>query len=424
MVTWLCRIIIGAVFVFSGFVKAIDPWGTLYKFDEYLAALNLPVLHTLLLTGVFGLCALEFLLGIFMVFGCYRKSAPALVLAVMCVMLPLTLWVAVKNPVSDCGCFGDAFVISNWATFWKNVVLTAMAVWLVRFNRREPTVISPAFQWMGVVVSLGFVLMVALRGYLNQPMLDFRPYHIGQPLISSHDDSGSDDNFKFIYEKNGVKKEFGVDDVLPSEEEGWKFVERVDIMPDSSENTTGDSRTFRLWDKEGKEDVTDEVIDADHDYILVLMPDLGKVSPAMTWKINALNDWAVEHKMELIAVASGTPEQISEWEDLSMPGYDIYTCDDTAIKEVARGNPSVVWLNHGTIGWKYTLESNELDPISSDSLNITPDALRTDTRQILVNWVWIYLACMSVLVAVSMLPRLKGVYERRVTHDDTAPREE
>ena len=150
----MCRIVTGGVFVFSGFVKGIDPWGTVYKMDEYLVAMGMPLYDSLILAGVFGLCALEFLIGIYLIFGCYRKSAPMLALLFMCVMLPLTLWIAIADPVADCGCFGDALVISNWATFWKNVAITCLIIWLIKSNRRVPCIITPAFQWMAFVATV------------------------------------------------------------------------------------------------------------------------------------------------------------------------------------------------------------------------------------------------------------------------------
>ena len=184
IVTWIFRIIVGCVFIISGFVKAIDPWGSLYKFEEYIAALGVPMLHTLLLTGVFGLCALEFLIGIFTIAGCYRKSCPVVALIFMCIMLPLTLWIAICNPVSDCGCFGDYIILSNWATFWKNVIIILMVIWLVKFNRFFTAIISPAFQWMAFVISLVFIITISIHGYIDQPFLDFRPYKAGKEIVN------------------------------------------------------------------------------------------------------------------------------------------------------------------------------------------------------------------------------------------------
>ena len=134
--TWIIRLAVGSVFMFSGFAKAIDPYGTLYKVDAYLASMSLDIWPNLELVGVFALCAAEFLVGVFILTGCFRRSTAIIAAIIMAFMLPLTLWIAVSDPVDDCGCFGDALLISNWATFWKNVALTAAIAWLVVYNKK------------------------------------------------------------------------------------------------------------------------------------------------------------------------------------------------------------------------------------------------------------------------------------------------
>ena len=154
IITWILRLAVGGIFIFSGFVKGIDPWGTLYKMQDYVNVMPLPALSDgVLLTGVFLLFALEFLTGVFLVTGSFRRGAPILVMLFMAGMLPLTFWIALKSPVADCGCFGDAWIISNWATFWKNVAITAAAVWLIIYNRRVHWLVTPALQWLLFCIS-------------------------------------------------------------------------------------------------------------------------------------------------------------------------------------------------------------------------------------------------------------------------------
>lgn len=413
--TWALRLLLGAVFTYSGFVKAIDPWGTIYKFQEYLSALGISVLPTLLLVGVFALCTMEFLIGVFYIFGCYRRGNPIMALAMMCVMLPLTLWIALKNPVADCGCFGDALVISNWATFWKNVVITAAVVWTVKFNRRCTTIISPAFQWMALLASALFVIAIGIYGYGRQPLIDFRNYPVGSRIVdeAAADSADSEaDNLIFVYEKDGVEKEFGVDDVLPSEEDGWHFVERREVAADSDNVPAADEKTFRIWDIDGSEDVTSEVLPRQGGVLLLLIPELDKTSPAMTWKINSLYDWSEARGIGMIAVVSGSEEEISRWEDLSMPEYDIYTADDTAIKEVARGNPALVYVKDGIVRWKSALSAIDVDDFMQAGISRDPMTFAPDNRHTLLNCLYIYICCMAVLVSLSMLPRLRNVYSR------------
>lgn len=435
--TFIFQLLTGGTFIFSGFVKGVDPWGTLYKFEEYLSAMHIPVMHSLIVAGVFGLCVLEFLTGVALVLRCYRRSAPLVAAAFMIVMLPLTLWIALTDPVSDCGCFGDALVIGNWETFWKNVALAVMTAWLIKYNRVLPAVITPAFQWIGVVITIAFIGAVSLAGYIWQPLMDFRPYPQGGAL-TGEEDGDDTDGFRFVYEKDGERREFGINDELPSEDDGWQFVERretaVEAQPDGTEE-----KTFRIWSRDGENDVTDEVITGTGTEILLLISRMATISPATTWRINAVNEWAERQGGLMIAVVDGNSEQIRDWEEMALPEYEIFTADDTAIKEVARGNPAVLKLKDGKIEWKSTLLSLDVEEMNSKGANFKPSEIITDGHGTLMNLLWIYVICMAVPVTLSILPNLKKLYHvnnrlkrkrklkhgaSKIIHDDKAPREE
>lgn len=418
IVTWLFRLLVGVTFLFSGFVKSIDPWGSLYKFEEYTAAMGIPVLHTVLITSVFALCALEFLVGTFILLGCYRRSAPIMAAIFMVVMLPLTLWVAIADPVKDCGCFGDALVLSNWATFWKNVVLSIMICWLVLFNRKQISIISPAFQWLSVVFSILFIGAISFHGYLVQPMIDFRPYKLNQPIAGESE--SVDEEYVFIYEKDGVKREFAEDDELPSEEDGWNFVDSRKLSQNTNDAGSDDDRTFRIWDRAGNVDFTDNLL-VDNNSLMILMPEIQAVSPATTWIINELYDWSLKANVDMFAVVAGSQNEIAEWEDLSMPQYEIYTADDTAIKEVARGNPSVVFIDDGIVKWKSTLGALDISSLESENSSVA-ELLPANVESKLKEWSYLYLLSLVSLVIITMVPRIKN----RVAsiRDDKAHREE
>lgn len=401
-VTWFIRVITGAVFIFSGFVKAIDPWGTLYKMEDYLGALGLSIWPNLVVVGVFFLCGFEFLIGVFLLTGCFRKGSAALSLALMCVMLPLTLWIAVFDPVADCGCFGEAYIISNWATFWKNVVLFAFTLWLTRYNRYCRCLITPALQWIAFIATGIFIVAIELAGYLYQPLIDFRPFPIGAQLIEQTDDQ--EPEYLFIYRKGTLTKEFTIDN-LPDDSEGWEFEDRREISPLQSE-TKHDG--FHVW--EGDEDVSAEVLSPDKDRILLLMPDMGDVSISTTWKINSLHDWATRHDIDMMAAVAGSSEEIENWKDLSMPDYPIYTADDTAIKELARGNPAVVFTEKGTIKWKSSLKAIDTDDFMEDNASAKPMSFSRDNHSMLQNFSYLYLSIMALLIMASFLPALKKLF--------------
>lgn len=411
--TWLMRLIVGGTFVFSGFVKAVDPWGTFYKFQEYIAAFGIGINSSLIISGVFALCAYEFLTGIFLIFGCYRKSAPVMAMLMMCVMLPLTLWIAIGDPVPDCGCFGDALIISNWATFWKNVVIILMVVYLLKFNTRSICLITPAFQWIAFVAGLAFILAIAFFGYLKQPLIDFRPYRTGTNLLPANAlDSADEDNYTFIYEKDGEQKEFGIDDELPDEDSGWVFKERKQIKPENAAAPSDEGKTIRFWDLAGEEDLTDEAVSEEGDELILLMPDLTTVSPATTWKINSLYDWSRKNDIKMVGILSGSKEVIDEWIDLAMPQYPLYTGDDTAIKEVARGNPAVLFMRDGIVEWKSTLSSLDTEDFMDKNVTKDPMSFAFDSKGFLYNCVAIFLCVIAVLIMISCLPRIKRLFDK------------
>lgn len=422
MLTWLCRILTGATFIFSGFVKAIDPWGTLYKIKDYIDVFGFSVPESLIVALTFFLCGFEFVTGVFLLTGSFRRAAPLLSGLIMIVMLPLTLWIALKNPVADCGCFGDALIIDNWTTFWKNVALTAMTGWLIYDSSRRKGIISPYLQWILLVASSMFIVFIAAVGYNYQPLLDFRPYKTGTDIVADVSDSeDAAGEYRFIYEKDGVRKEFSEDDVLPDEDDGWVFVERID--PSKPEKTSEES-DFHIF--ENYDDVTSEVMDTDSRKIILFMPDVSKVSIASTYMINSLSTWAADNDAEMFAVASGSDESIAEWRDLSLASYPIYLADDTLIKEVVRGNPGIVYLDGRTIRWKSTLKALNVGDFLSDSADKTPDDFGRDDKGILLNSSLIWVLVVALLVLLTYVPDLFGFKRRRAKRlmsDDKAHRE-
>lgn len=356
IITWLLRIACGGLFIFSGFVKAIDTWGTIFKVEEYMAAFGMPFPFTLMRLCVFALCAVEFIVGCFLLIGCFRKSCPIFAALIMVLMLPLSLWVAMEDPVAHCGCFGDAILISNWGTFWKNVALSLGILWLIKYNLKGICLISPAFQWLAVVSSGVFIVIIELIGYYYQPLIDFRDYPIGTELFSkeeSDDDHGID-----VFDIN-----------------------------------TGDDMNPAAGQPQGKE-------------LVVMIPKVSMVSPATTWKLNSLYDWSKDNGVKMIGVVSGSREEIEEWEDLSMASYPLYLADDTSIKEVVRGNPGVVYLQDGKIVWKSTLNAIDVEDFQSPEVTGDASTFGRDNARFLMNCVLIYLIVMAFLVLISFTPRM------------------
>ena len=205
------------VFIFSGFVKAVDPLGTQYKIQDYLEAFG----WTSLVPAFFPFLAsvlqamIEFCLGVYLLFGIRRRTTPLFMLLIMGVMTPLTLWLAIDNPISDCGCFGDAVVLTNWQTFWKNCFLLLAAVSVFKWRNCITPLITKRFDWLVALYTFLYILGMTLYCYRELPVFDFRPYHIGADIRKGMEiPEGAQPTVyetRFILKKDGVEKEFSLE---------------------------------------------------------------------------------------------------------------------------------------------------------------------------------------------------------------------
>lgn len=412
----LMRLVVGGIFIFSGFVKAIDPWGTYYKVTEYLLTLGWDTLANQALFFAFALPALELLLGVATFVGAYRRSAPVAVLLFMALMLPLTLWLAVTNAVPDCGCFGDALILTNWATFGKNLLLTLGALFLLFFGRHVPGVFGPAVQWMVMAATFVATMAIAWQGYFTQPLIDYRPYPTGTRLVSSQP-STNDQDYLFIYEKDGQEHEFTIDSV-PDEEDGWTFVDRREVTKQPQALLAGE-RTIAVTDH--GTDSADELLENDS-LLLLLFPDLPQVSIATTFVINELTDKARDHGVNVSGLTSASDGQIAEWIDISMAEYPMLVADDSDIKMLARGNPAVVYVEQGVIKWKRTLNSISANALHDDSLTI--DTLSDDLNPSgYLRRVALYYALALVVILVLNRTHLlvRPLFSRKHKTDNSTP---
>jgi uncharacterized membrane protein YphA (DoxX/SURF4 family) len=401
VLTLLMRFTVGGVFVFSGFTKAVDPWGTCYKITDYLTAMGAGQWTDTALFIAVLLAAVEFILGVLIIVGAYRRSAPVLALLMMLVMTPLTLWLAVTGAVPDCGCFGDAVHLSNWATFGKNVLLLLGIIYLLCFNKSLPSVYGPAVQWLVMALSLAFVLAVAYYGYFKQPLIDYRPYPIGTQLVSATtvDDGDDEEDFIFIYSKDGVEQEFTLDSV-PDEEDGWEYVTRYHARRPHGKviMLNGDSPSgIAIHDEDGN-DVTLDVLADSRRTVLLLFPDLPRVGVVNSFALNELTDAALVADADVIGLTPATPAEVEQWKDISMASYPIYYMDDSELKMVARGNPAVVYLEDGSIKWKRTLSS--LDDVEQP-VELSDMGKDLDCDDIMTSLLLAYLAAMLALLLIN-----------------------
>lgn len=353
------RWVVGAVFIFSGFVKGIDLWGVIYKVTDYINAFGwdwaLPYVDVVAVMMPLA----EFTIGFLLFIGSFRRVAVWLALAIMAFMLPLTAYVAIYDPVADCGCFGDALVISNTVTFWKNVVITLALCFLLWKNATVRSLYGPAVQWLTVVFPVVYLLVIMAVGFYEQPLIDFRPYKAGTYIIGDNE-GGLDAEYSFIYERNGHRQRFSLYD-LP--DTTWTFVNREESVPDS---VAGDGKVVnQLVFFDGDYDVASEVLPLEGDVVLLLIPDLASVNVSSTFMINEMYDSLSESGIMMICLIGGSDSDIDEWREISMADYPVYKMDDTMVKTIARGNPALVRVSDGRILWKQAMEAVNADDVQS-----------------------------------------------------------
>ena len=349
----LVRIVVGITFIFSGLVKLIDPVGTMYKIDDYLAVMNMTALQPLSIIASVALALAEFILGINTLLGSYLRTTPKLLLAFMTLMTPLTLYLAIANPIADCGCFGDAVILTNWQTFAKNVVLLLLVLFLFKYYTKAKSVFHREVQALTVIWGIVYAAFVVWFAFTYMPILDFRPYKLGTDIRAAYyGDDMPDTEYQFVYEREGVQQTFALDN-LPDESQGWTFVERKQVGAKLVVKATSAADYFVVYD--GNEDVTEEILEQDGYVFIMLSPNLAKANDNHIDKIHELYDYCLLYGYPFYAVTASTPAEIDEWLDNTGGEYPFLFMDKTSIVTIARGNPYMLILKDGVIYHKYPI---------------------------------------------------------------------
>lgn len=349
----LVRIVVGITFIFSGLVKLIDPVGTMYKIDDYLAVMNMTALQPLSIIASVALALAEFILGINTLLGSYLRTTPKLLLAFMTLMTPLTLYLAIANPIADCGCFGDAVILTNWQTFAKNVVLLLLVLFLFKYYTKAKSVFHREVQALTVIWGIVYAAFVVWFAFTYMPILDFRPYKLGTDIRAAYyGDDMPDTEYQFVYEREGVQQTFALDN-LPDESQGWTFVERKQVGAKLVVKATSAADYFVVYD--GNKDVTEDILDQDGYVFIMLSPNLAKANDNHIDKIHELYDYCLLYGYPFYAVTASTPAEIDEWLDNTGGEYPFLFMDKTSIVTIARGNPYMLILKDGVIYHKYPI---------------------------------------------------------------------
>lgn len=359
----LCRFLLGATFLFSGFVKAVDPYGFAYKIEDYLIAFGLEYFDFLALPVSIALCVTEFAVGVFLLLGIYRKWNTRLALLIMAFMTPFTLYLAIANPVSDCGCFGDAVIITNWETFYKNIVLLAAAIIVTVFNQKISNFFTGKFYWMAGLLVVGFGICFAVYNSINEPIFDFRPYKINAnlpELMKVEEGKGDVYENVFIYEKDGIQKEFNENN-YPWQDSSWIFVDRINkLVKEGIKPVIHDFEINRLYfnpDKteiEGEEDIIQEVLEDENYTFLMIAYSLSSMDDSYVSRFADVHNYAMDRHYNFYCLTASTEDEIIKWENENANNFNFCLTDERTLKTMMRSNPGLMLLKNGIILNKLT----------------------------------------------------------------------
>ena len=354
----IARWIVGLVFIFSGFVKGIDPWGFNYKLTDYIHSMNLNWLEIFIFPAAFILPLAEFLIGVGLLFGVFNNLSTRLALIFMSFFTPLTLFVAIKNPVTDCGCFGDALIITNWQTFFKNVVLIILT-FLLFINRKKLTYLVPLqFRKVMFTVMTVVYVFIVYWSYNHDPIIDFRPYKVDVniPDGMKTPKGAPTDVYKSTFYYRNLKsneiKKFDADNYPWKDSLNWKYESMDQVMV--KKGYTPPIHDFVIQTAE-RENVADFFLQDDNFIFILVAYDLGKTSLKKQTIINPLAIWAKEQGYKFICLTSSTGSVLDTFKANAHPTYDFFFGDEITLKTIIRSNPGLLLIKKGTIlaKWHY-----------------------------------------------------------------------
>lgn len=352
----ISRYLIAVVFIFSGFVKAVDPLGSTYKFIDYFNAFGLGFFEPLAFPLAIILSSIELVLGINMLLAYRIKLFSWLLLIFMSFFTVLTLILALTNPVQDCGCFGDALVITNWQTFWKNVVLMFFTI-VVFYFRNDFRQIKPAgFEWFVTTVFFIGSVFIPVYSYRNLPIIDFRPYKTGTyipdgMLIPEGAPAAEFETVLHYKNKETGKEETFTLDNFPQDTLKWEFIDAVTNQ--LSEGYEPPIHDFNFIDREGS-DITDDLLNNEGYSFILVSYDILKAKPKALHEANKFYRYSkLFDDVNFYAVSSSLHEDLDSLKKLAKLDYDFYQADEITLKTIIRANPGLVLMKNGTIRAKW-----------------------------------------------------------------------
>ncbi len=343
----VCRLLVGALFIFSSFTKGVDPLGTKYKMLDYLAVYGMTWLNDFALVLAILMILAEFIVGICLITKIFPRLAVLGATLLMLFFTATTLFDALYDLVPDCGCFGTAIKMSNWQTFYKNLVIDAILIPLIFNNKRFASRFSVSTQFIiGCFYALAF-LGFEIYNYRHLPVVDFMNWKVGKQLTT---ETAEESKIYLTYRNKttGETKEYlspnypWNDSVWMSQ---WEF---VDQRVEGGTNFLG----FSALDEDGN-DVTENILTTEK-LLMFTSHDLNEVTENEWEKIREITEAAEKLDFTVVWTVANEPEYVERLREKYDFLYEVYFADELEIKPIVRSNPGLIWLDNGLVKNKWS----------------------------------------------------------------------
>ena len=404
----LCRIIVGIVFIYSGFVKGIDPLGSDYKFTDYFNAFGMGWMNATTLFFSFALSLTEFLIGIALLFNLWVSRMAWGSLLFMAFFTPLTLVLALTNPVSDCGCFGDAMILTNWQTFWKNIILLLLAIMIFMYRKEYKSSLPLVGQFSFLALAGAGMLCLSVYCYRHLPVLDFRPYAVGKNITEGMrlPEGAEPDQYevtlKYKNKQTGEVQSFTEENYPWQDTLNWEY-------ESSSERLVKKGYITPIHDLVIEHptlgNITEEILEDDNHTILAVAYNLTQSDVQYQPAINRLAEYAQEKGIRFYGLTSSSERDIETYKKRYHVPYEFCTADEIQLKTMIRSNPGVIILREGTILDKWAgKDVPDVKELQDTDLTAYCVYSREQMQRIYL----VYSIILLFFVAYLLIPRKKG----------------
>lgn len=404
----LCRIIVGIVFIYSGFVKGIDPLGSDYKFTDYFNAFGMGWMNATTLFFSFALSLAEFLIGIALLFNLWVSRMAWGSLLFMAFFTPLTLVLALTNPVSDCGCFGDATLLTNWQTFWKNIILLLLAIMIFMYRKEYKSSLPLVGQFSFLALAGAGMLCLSVYCYRHLPVLDFRPYAVGKNITEGMrlPEGAEPDQYevtlKYKNKQTGEVQSFTEENYPWQDTLNWEY-------ESSSERLVKKGYITPIHDLVIEHptlgNITEEILEDDNHTILAVAYNLTQSDVQYQPAINRLAEYAQEKGIRFYGLTSSSERDIETYKKRYHVPYEFCTADEIQLKTMIRSNPGVIILREGTILDKWAgKDVPDVKELQDTDLTAYCVYSREQMQRIYL----VYSIILLFFVAYLLIPRKKG----------------